>query len=218
MSTFGVLRARIISELNRPDLETEAGAAIVSAIAHYAPRKFWFNTAIVAGDPTIAGDSYLDFPAGLITLERDGLYIDAGSGFDALRKESPATLAIWSQGGTTNGNPYAYAEIGGQVQLYPPPAGIYQTQWHGLAALAALEDDDDTNAWLSEAEEVIRQRAKALVRVDVIGHGGAMQEAQTLTLRGGSDGCISSMELSALRALKTQNAKRLSRGRMTLHG
>ena len=129
MATLGDMVDRIVDELNRPDLEAAVRSAIASAIQHYRGRRWWFNTSSVDGDPTVAGDDYVDYPAGLIALDQPrggacgSLFVDTGSGvFDPLVKETAAVLESWGPAG--NGTPYAYAEIGGQVQLYPPPAGF----------------------------------------------------------------------------------------------
>lgn len=223
MATLGDMVDRIVDELNRPDLEAAVRSAIASAIQHYRGRRWWFNTSSVDGDPTVAGDDYVDYPAGLIALDQPrggacgSLFVDTGSGvFDPLVKETAAVLESWGPAG--NGTPYAYAEIGGQVRLYPPPAGAYALRWLGIVDLAELVDDTDANAWTTEAEAIIRQRAKAYVKIEYMNHAQAAAEQMQLALRPNCDGCLSTMELQALRALKLENTKRLARGSLRRSG
>ncbi len=48
-----------------------------------------------------------------------------------------------------------------RINLFPIPGSTYTLTIHYLKALTALSADSDTNAWLTEGEELIRLHAKA---------------------------------------------------------
>lgn len=213
------MRTRIADELNRPDLVAggQIASAIRSAVAHYAPRKFWFNTTLYDfDDPTVAGEAFYDLPAGVHTVE--ALYIDTGAGFVPIERESARTIADLNQGNQTSGEPSYFCELGGQIQLWCAPSGAWPMQGLGVVDLAELTADGDGNAWLVDAEELIRQRAKTLIRLDVINDGQALQVANAFAMKGGTDGCLGALELGALRTLKHKNVKKVARGRLRASG
>ncbi len=214
MSTFGAMRDRILNETNRPDLSTEAEEAIQSAIAHYSTRRFWFNTDVITdADATTADAEYVDLPATLLAI--DSLQLDDGNGFYTLERWPNAKIEYWNEGAVASGAPYAFSEYQGQVRLSPIPAAIYDLKWFGLVELAALSADSDTNAWMVEAEELIRERAKAYVLINIVRDAEAKADARMLALQPRGQSCLSAMELAALRRLRSQTVKRTTRGMAT---
>ena len=82
--------------------------------------------------------------------------------------------------GTNNtGIPVEYAIYNQQFRLYPVPDGEYTLELAYQKKLAALSNDTDTNAWMTDGEVLIRQRAKAIVLRDVIRGKAASEEAAT---------------------------------------
>jgi hypothetical protein len=62
--------------------------------------------------------------------------------------------------------PYYYAYYKQNIRLYPIPDAVYTITLAYVYKLTALSDGGDSNAWTTDAEELIRCRAKA----DLYGH------------------------------------------------
>lgn len=58
------------------------------------------------------------------------------------------------------GDPEYYAYYGRQIRLGPIPNAVRTIRISGVWRLTALSADADSNVWTTEAEELIRSRAK----------------------------------------------------------
>ncbi len=219
MATFADMVDRIGVELmagGRTDLEDQVKAAIVTAVAHYRGRRFWFNEGVDdTAFPTVIGQAAYDLPASVLIL--DTLRIDRGSGFFELERVSWRRMQQLRAGSQSNGSSYCYAEYGGQVWLWQIPSAVWDLECAGLLALdpTPLSADDDENAWTNEGEELIRQRARAIVQIDVLKDSDARQEASTMRLAGGvTRECLSPLEAAALKTLVSESNRRRSTGRI----
>lgn len=196
----------------RSDLSTQVQSAIRTAVRHYRATGFWFNRGVVEG-ATVEGQAAYDAPETVLTVEE--IRIDWGSGFFPLGVKTWRQLQDFRTGSQTNGKPVRYAEYGGQWWLHQTPDDVYDLEWSGIIDLGALDTGTDTNAWMVEGEELIRQRARAIVQIDVLKDAEAKAEALQIAAMGGpGKHCLSLLERAALRALRGETNKRQSTGRI----
>ena len=70
-------------------------------------------------------------------------------------------MEFFSSNGTADeGQPTSYDYYGKQIRLYPIPDASYSAVVSGVYALAELSATTDTNAWMTDGEQLIRARAK----------------------------------------------------------
>lgn len=165
MGTYADLKARIKDELGRttdPDIDPQIALSIQDAINFYSNRRFWFledekDTPTVAGQPnynlptTDSGDIFRQMT--LVTLTTTtGRYPLQRQSWDWYRERANTT--------TTFGVPTAYVVHQQDVWLYPTPADAYTITYSYVRSLPALDGDNDTSVWTTDAEPLIRARAK----------------------------------------------------------
>lgn len=215
--TYGDMQERIAGELmagGRSDLNAQVKSAIQTSIRHYRASPFWFNRndEAVTG-ATVSGQHALTVPAPILIVE--AIRIDHGSGFFPLDRKELQILQRKRDGSQSNGKPFCWAVSGSAIWVWQTPDDAYDLEFYGVVELDALVDDEDSNAWMVEAEELIRQRARAVVQIDVLKDADARQEMQAVKMLGGvGRRCLSLLERDALLALRSENAKRSSTGRI----
>ena len=173
MSTLGTLKSEISDDLARTDLSTQIAAAITAAINHYKARRLYFNetrsatwvTVAAQSDYTSADDA--DIP---LFLKLDDVFLeDSDSRSFRLTRADPVDLEIWLDSDAPSDQPYAYAYINRTFRLYPIPDAVYTIRPVGHIELAApAADDTADNAWMTEAYELLRCRAKWFLYLHVI--------------------------------------------------
>jgi len=166
MTTFGTLIDRIDDELDRGGtMNPQIQNAIKTAIDHYSRKRFWFNEARLTGLTLISGQEFYTNTdnSNIPNL----LYIDsfkvARSSTDKwmLDRMPYEQMEHDSDGGTADGGqPTAYAYYAKQIRLYPIPDASYSAVVSGVYALSDLSATTDTNAWMTDGEQLIRARAK----------------------------------------------------------
>lgn len=197
MSTFGTMQARIADELLRSSLAAPIAKAIKTAIAYWETTRFAFNE----GDwtrNTVASTEGYGFPSDLAAI--DDIIITVSGSRYRLKLRHHTWLNSVSLTTTALGQPGYYAAHNRQFRLYPIPDAAYALKLYGVQHFAELSDADDTNAWMTEAEELIRQRAKAIVRIDALDEAAARQEALAL----GATRFLSLMERQAYLSLMAE--------------
>lgn len=207
MSDLGTMQTRIANELARSDLTTEIAAAIQTAITFYERQRFHFNEGKSTA-ATVANQQSYALPTDF--LYEDLLEITVNSTKYGLTKQLYQDLERSTTLATFTGWPSFYAMYDEKLWLYPIPNGVYTLTMPYVKRLAALSLSADTNAWMTSAEEVIRQRAKAIVKVDVLESDGAKAEAMRMQDRGSA--CLNGMEQSALMMLRSEATQRMSTG------
>jgi hypothetical protein len=211
--TYLAMRSRIDDELLRGGtLDSQINLEILSAINHYKRRRFWFNEGTTTSS-TADGTEYQDLPADLYSL--DSIRITDSGDPEPLIKRHFVTIENWCAGTVQRGMPSDWAPYKDKVRLYVCPDAVYTLTWAGIVDLGTPSADADTSAWFEEAEELIRQRAKAAVRINYIKDADAIAEQRTLAMAGKP--CISALEYTAFMELKRENARRTSTGRIKAH-
>jgi len=200
MTTFLVMQTRVADEIVRDDLASQIRNAINDAVKTWEGLRFTFNERKYL-ITTVASQEYYDLigttlkiydgsavGTGEKLLEIDNISATVNNQFYSLtprtqqwftRNAAPATQY--------RGQPDSYTIFNDQLRLFPIPDAAYSINLDGLARLSPnpLSADADTNAWMVEGEQLIRQQAKYLIYRDIIrdGEGKALaaeglQEAQ----------------------------------------
>ena len=158
MTTYADMYGRILDELTRSDLTSQAKNSIQSAISFYEDTPFWFNDEIATASTT-ASTEYYALPS---DFRRDrSLTCTVNGNAYPLKRRSQKTLDNWFINSTNyTGYPSDYAIYKEQFRLYPIPNGTYTLTLSYVKQLSTLSADADTNAWMVEGEELIRSRAE----------------------------------------------------------
>mgnify|MGYP003641304019 FL=1 len=166
MSTLGIMRTRIASEMKRGDISAGASTvidAIVSAIQHFENERFFFNEFNDTTTSASASVTYLSLSAfGINLVSVDTMKAVIGTRDYALSKEPWAEID-GKDSGQYYGYPSNYVFHSNTVRLYPPPADNYLLKIAGVRQLmevSAAAADSATNGWMTDAEEMIRLHAK----------------------------------------------------------
>ena len=103
------------------------------------------------------------------------------------------------QTGAVKADPLSYAYYAQQIRLYPMPSAARTITMAYVYWLAALSAGGDSNAWTTDAEELIRARAKKNLATDVLYDDGLAQR-------------MDAREASALAELLAETRRRISDG------
>lgn len=189
MTNYVTMQTRIADELVRDDISSQIQNAIQTAIKTWEGARFYFNEKRYLLS-TVASQEYYNWTSmtntmgselgtGERLLEVDNARIEYNSQWYDL---IPRTMS-WIEGmqvpaATYTSEPYDYTIYGDQIRLSPIPDAVYTTTWYGLARLPTLSADSDTNAWMTEAEALIRNQAKLHLCLDVLADPEGAAEAE----------------------------------------
>lgn len=202
MASYLDMINRISDESLRSDMAIQIKLCIQDAIGHYEGERLWFNQfrdrtfATVAGQEFYGEADLSDIPH---VLEFDAVTLTVGSTRWPLVKTGYVELEDWNADASARGQPTRYAYWGRQIRLYPVPDNAYEIRLSGLFKLPPLVADGDTNAWTEEAEELIRQRAKAILYSQYL-----RDDANA--------GRAAALEMAAFERLSSTTARRLASG------
>lgn len=173
MTTLGTMMDRIADELDRTDLTTQIQKAIQTAIEKYERKRFYFNEARSLTFTTVDGQEFYtsadatDIP-NLLFIDNVKLTISASDKIDLDRADYSELEYLSTNSTTDEGQPTCYAYYAKQLRLYPIPDAAYAVRVSGVFALSDLSATADTNAWMTDAEALIRSRAKREIFTHVI--------------------------------------------------
>lgn len=178
--------ARIAAEMVRPDLAAAAATptapnanairlAINTAITEYQKERFDFsdiNPGVPTTFNTVAQQSVYPISA-MANLDKiyliDYIQLQQGNTLLTLRRTTPKNIHSDIQINTGYGLPGSYAYEGNCLILYPVPDQIYPVYIGGHVFVAAPATDNEAdNPWMTDAELLIRQRAKYEVYKNVV--------------------------------------------------
>jgi hypothetical protein len=157
------MKSRIADELGqRADLTTQITAAIQSAIKFYEHERFYFNEttgtfSTVVGQEYYSSSDYADIP-NMILIDNVNLTI-SGS-IHEIRRRSFNYIESVNTSTALQGDPTDYCYYKQQLRFYPIPQAVRTVTVAYVKRLAALSSDSDTNAWMTDGEQLIRARAK----------------------------------------------------------
>ena len=166
------MTTRILSELNRTDLSSQAADAIKTAISYYGNDPWGFNETSTAIS-VVSGTYRYSLPADFIT-ELAVAYDDSGYRYPLFK----ISIGTWDARFTTSyqSEPQDYCLFADSILFQPTPYDSYSavlTYVHSLPELS----DSASNPWTIECEEMIRMRATADLLENVIRGQDAAQQA-----------------------------------------
>jgi hypothetical protein len=212
---YGSMVTRIVDELTLPvgdtSLVPQIKLEIQSAILLYERELFWFDEGQAAIN-TAAATATVTPPADLIEIDSIDLtygghpyplkrkgwnwYVDVGARDTTVGKAPP-------------GNYVFYQNL---LYLYPVPDAIYALQLSYKKKLAVLSADADTNSWMTEGEELIRNRARQAVRVNY--RNDSVAKAELLQMASSGKKYYGWQEEIAYKSLLRTNTGKISTGRI----
>jgi len=164
--TYQGLQDRInLDYLNRTDLQNETQRAIIRAIQHYERTRLWFNqsqTAINANTASFA----ISLPADFLAL--DMVTYTNNGGNPLIIPQHTYERVTYRNQNATSGVPIECAVYNNQLYLTPKPASAYPITLAYTFRLVQLSASTDTNAWCTEAEDLIVFHATADMLQNVI--------------------------------------------------
>lgn len=167
--TYAQMLSRLLDELQRPDLASQAQEAIQSAIAYYRRRPVVPNQASFGPTASVANQQAYDLPADFVSMI--DLTVTANGMVYQLQQVTPAELQFLypNSDSVETGVPQFYALYNDQFLVEPrAPSTDYEFNGKYVSSLAAPTEDDDEGFWMNDAERAVRCRAKAILYDDVI--------------------------------------------------
>lgn len=178
MATFLDMQTRIADELHRTDLTDRIKLAILSAVAHYERRRFYFSETSFTFS-TVAHQEFYGAAdnAAIATspnIERlNALYFGTRYPLDKvdwMAIDDKSALA------TSYTRPGEWGYRAKAIRFYPIPDAAYVITAYNVPRLTALSAEGDENAWTDDAEELIRLHAKRDLIMNQIGITGREKE------------------------------------------
>lgn len=183
MTTLSIMKDRIDRELRRNGtIDTQIAEAISSAIAAYQDDRFYFNEKRTNTFSTVANQEFYsssDFSALSLLVKIDYVTMLVGNTVFDLLPDIPVVMEGNSDNATSIGQPGWYVYYEQRIRLYPVPADVWTVRVAGVYRYAApASDDEASNFWMTEAERLIRSRAKYELATHVLRD---MELAQIMT-------------------------------------
>ena len=212
MTTLGVMSDRIETELHRTDLTAPIHDEIRSAIQHYESMRTWWNERqdyVIA--TTVASTRFYTLSGCFILIDTtkivyNGRYID-------LEKKTWGEIdRIDTLVTPTTGAPNRFAVHSQIFRPWPVPNGSYTLLGSGLFRLGTLTGTASSNDWMIHGEELIRSRAKAAVRVNVMKDQASILELNAMVSR--EEPYYNGMEKIAHKSLEDAVLDYLATGRI----
>lgn len=209
MATFQDLQTRIADELDNPNIGPQIQKAIVSAVAFYERRPFYFTETSFTFN-TVVGQEYYtatDNPAIATAPNIERLNILFSSIRMPMTKREFEWIDDISALPIALGVPENWAYRAEQIRVYPIPSQVWTITAYDVPRLTMLSNGTDSNAWTDPqgGEELIRTHAKIDLLLNVI--RGTDMEAEIALLR--------DQEQRALAALYAETASRKGTGVLT---
>ncbi len=175
MSTLGTMKSRVADDLARSDLTSNIASSITTAIERYQSDRFWFNESRTLTFSTVAGTTEYtaltgdtDHTKNLYSIDYAMLVIDA-TNIDKLGFIDPARMEYLLGASSSQNQPYSYSYYDKTIRLYPIPSAVWTVRIAAhIKRDAPAADDTANNVWMTDAERLIRSRAKYELAVHVL--------------------------------------------------
>lgn len=183
--TFSDMVLAIADDLDDTTSEyfAQIQAAILGAIRFCEREPYYFNETRDVTFVTVADQQWYGTAdnANIPTLIRVvEAYLEHADGRrSTMRRETPEDIELLSDNSASKGEPYAWTYFNRQVRLYPIPQDtVYTVRLQlGPYRLAKIASTEDTNAWITEAFDMIKARAKYIIYKDIIKDAALAAEA-----------------------------------------
>jgi hypothetical protein len=181
MTTLADIQARIASDLTRNDLTSQIASVVSDAIDFYQRYRFWFNvTRSQTFSTTVGQQAYTATDLAIIPniIRVDALFLPQLQSIYPLDRFEPGDFEVIAGGMSGGGIPTAFTCIDQSILLWPIPTAVYTLRLHCHYKLPPLVNPTDTNAWVTDAEELIRAHARLLLYTDVLDDEEGMARMQ----------------------------------------
>jgi len=161
MANLGDLKTRIITEVNRNDLEDELASSLTlciqRAVNKFAIQRFKFNELRVT-TATVINSQYLDIPTGTRVLD-DPYLLVGGVRFNLTKRSMPYIENLYST--PLGGQPTDYCYwTDDTIRMWPTPQLEYPIIWLTVVDQTPLVNDADESAWTNTGQDVITAQTK----------------------------------------------------------
>jgi hypothetical protein len=171
-NTLGQMKLDVADELARPDLTTQIASKIAEAIDFYQAERFWWSESRDITFSTVAGQEFYgvaDNPAIPTLSAFDYVILYIGSIPWPIARRTDVEIEVLNQNGLMKGQPWNWAYYNEQLRLGPVPDTIYPMRIAAHQNVAPPANDTAAgNPWMTNAETLIRSRAKYLIYLHVI--------------------------------------------------
>lgn len=165
--TYGAMQDRIADELDRTDLTSQIQLAIRSAIKHYSSLNLWFKEERITAN-TIPDTEYYALPSTMIGLRSVRLEDSSNHSWVLKPKTMEYMEEHYDSASDYTGRPKEYCLFDSMLRLGPIPDETYSIRLAVTEVLDTLSATADTNEWMSAGEELIRQRAKWDIALNIL--------------------------------------------------
>lgn len=192
MTTLTAMKTRIAQEVRRKAyddveslMQTAIDNAITTAIEAYQDERFYFNERRSSTLTTVADQEFYDedddADIGLI-IKIDYLTVDVNGNTYELIADFPASIESSSTATISSGLPGWYLYYNRQLRFYPTPNDAYTIRIAGVYKYAAPASGSEAdNFWMTDAERLIRSRAKYELALHVLRDTELAQTMATAT-------------------------------------
>jgi len=157
--------------------------AIFSAIRYCERDVYYFNETRDVTFQTVSGREWYDATdnsniASLVRIQ--DVYLESDTIERRwIRRVRPDDLEILADNSAERGEPYAWTYFGQRIRLYPIPGpAIYMVRLQlGPYRLTSITTTEDTNAWFTEAFDLVKARAKYILAKDTLKDAAVAAEA-----------------------------------------
>lgn len=185
MTTYADLQADIADDLDDTtgEYSSQIKKAITGAIRYCERNTYYFNETREITFSTVDGQEWYGSAdnANIPTLVHiAGIWTEDSAGVrSTIRPSTPQELELLSDNAASRGEPYAYVYFGQRIRLYPVPNdAVYTIRLQvGPYRLAPLVNDTDESAWLDEAYDMVKARAKYILFKNTIKDAALAAEA-----------------------------------------
>jgi hypothetical protein len=160
----------IAAELGgRSDLLPVIDAAIITAIDHFQSERFWFSESRDAFlfNTSVGQEFYGESttPVAVVGISQllafDYVILYIGSIPWPIARRTDVEIEVLNQNGLMRGQPWNWTYFNEQIRLGPVPDTSYQLRIVGQVNVGAPATDSTLgNPWMTNAERLIRSRAK----------------------------------------------------------
>lgn len=183
--TLGDLVTQIADEIDDTtgEYSVQIHSAIRTAIRYCERENWYFNQSRDVTFVTVDGQHIYTSAdnANIPTLVQiNAVFSEDSQGQRTqLRPARADEMELLSDNSAARGEPYAWNYFNRSIRLYPiPGAEVYTIRLHvGPYRLTALDGASDSNAWLVEAFDMIKARAKYVIYKDVLKEATLAAEA-----------------------------------------
>lgn len=176
MSTLSVMVTRIEDEILRTDINDNVQAAIKSAIRHYESHRFWFTEGNNDADSVTTTTNSTTYTLSAEWINIDSFTVEVSSNeYQLIPRTVDWFREINTNPSTVVGIPTDYALHNNTFWLYPTANGSYPLRIYGHRKITSLDGSGDltltsstSGSWFSDAEDLIRNRAKYYLYADVL--------------------------------------------------